>query len=103
MRRSLVLGSNAGSLAALVAKASNINDKHGPFTCMLCLGDLFSSDEPTGEQEAAALLEGSLAFPIPTYFYQGDRILPAAILDKSQKDDGQITDTLSFLGERTGF
>lgn len=85
---------------------------------MLCLGDLFpsppaststatttevpedgqaSSDD--ADQETKDLVEGRLAVPVPTYFMLGERKLPSIVQAKVDKDAGEVTENLSYLGQ----
>lgn len=96
---SLVIGSSPpdGSLKALLAKVTGINSKHGPFSCILALGDLFPEKED--DEDTAAILAGTLAVPVPMYFMMGSRPLPAKVQAKVDKDAGELADNLFFLGE----
>jgi hypothetical protein len=100
---SLVFGSNAGgapgSLKALLTKITGINSKHGPFTCVICLGDMFPIDEEDKDEETGALLDGSLAVPCATYCMLGSRELPKRVAAKAQANNGELCENLFFLGE----
>lgn len=95
---SLVIGSNTptGSLRTLLSKITNINSKHGPFTCILSLGDLFNANEE--DVDTKDVLDGKLAFPVPTYCMLGERELPLAVRSRVERDGGEICENLSYLG-----
>lgn len=101
--RSLVFGSNAGgstgSLKALLTKITGINSKHGPFSCVICLGDMFPVDEDDTDADVGALIDGSLAVPVSTYCMLGSRALPKRIAAKAEASNGEICENLFFLGE----
>lgn len=45
-----------------------VNEKAGPFSCLLCVGPLFAEG---GNPELQPYLDGTKAVPIPTYFVDG--------------------------------
>ncbi|CBQ72920.1 conserved hypothetical protein [Sporisorium reilianum SRZ2] len=68
----LLIGPVNGRLLDLISKVSAIQSKHGPFTALFILGDLFHpSPTETLLAQQTDLLQGTIHLPIPTYFYQG--------------------------------
>ena len=63
----LVAGDVNGQLDACFARVATVNSAHGPFSCLLCVGDFLGKPE-----DAAALLApykaGERSPPLPTYF-----------------------------------
>lgn len=86
-------------MKALLTKITGINSKHGPFSCIICLGDMFPADEDDTDEDVTALLNGSLAVPCSTYCMLGSRPLPKRITAKSEAGNGEICENLFFLGE----
>lgn len=82
----LVLGPVNGRFQELVAKVSAIQSKHGPFTALFVVGDLFHPDPTEGVlQQQSDLLDGKLSLPIATYFYLGTSSLPSQIAEKVEE------------------
>lgn len=78
----LLVGPVNGRLKDLVSKVSAIQSKHGPFTSLFILGDLFHpspADSLLAQQ--TDLLSNKLHLPIPTYFYQGTTPLSPAVAE----------------------
>ena len=74
---------------------TSINSKHGPFDAVIALGDLFNDDD---DEDTRNVVAGTLTLPVPTYFMQGQRELPGVVRDKVDRDAGQVSENLSFLG-----
>lgn len=76
----LLIGPVSGRLTELASKVSAIQSKHGPFTALFILGDLFHPN-PTDSvlQQQTDLLEGKLTLSIATYFYRGTTPLPSPV------------------------
>ncbi|PWN40043.1 hypothetical protein IE81DRAFT_325926 [Ceraceosorus guamensis] len=68
--RILVFGPPSGQIQASIDKAAQINKKHGPFDALFVLGDLFAPSDARdrSEQQERDLVEGTITFPIKTYF-----------------------------------
>lgn len=109
-----------------MAKITGINSKHGPFTCVLCLGDLFppsssaaaastsanndsndnvgeanseAGDSDDADQDTKDVVEGKFAVPVPTYFMLGERKFPRIVQAKIDRDVGEVTENLFYLGQ----
>ena len=98
MTRSLVVGPALGKLKALFDKIKIINTKNGPFDFALCLGDLFDGEDT---QEVDDLLAGRIPVPIQCYCVMGGKPLPSKVIEKVDRDHGEITENLVFLGMST--
>ena len=62
MVKLLLVGDVCGELDAMYKKATTVNDKHGPFDAVLCVGEFIGSDEShvakylSGEKKGAGAL-----------------------------------------------
>eukprot|EP01130_Rhizamoeba_saxonica_P017889 TRINITY_DN879_c0_g2_i2.p1 TRINITY_DN879_c0_g2~~TRINITY_DN879_c0_g2_i2.p1 ORF type:complete len:566 (-),score=121.71 TRINITY_DN879_c0_g2_i2:702-2399(-) len=66
-KKILVCGQLNGKIDLIYKQVSAIQSKHGPFTCLLCIGQFFE----TGE-ELLPYIQGEKSAPIPTYFLGTD-------------------------------
>lgn len=92
----LVFGSLNGALEPAFAKAASLHAKNS-FSLAILTGDVFG---PDGDEAAAALLNGSIKAPLPTYFTVGTCALPAAIVAKIEADE-DIAENIHYLGKRS--
>ena len=94
---SIVLGSLNGQIEPAIKKLSTLHSKND-FALALLTGDVFASD--ASDDTLAALLDGSLAFPLPTYFTIGTKALPSKIAAKLESSE-DICENLHYLGKRS--
>ncbi|VDN44710.1 unnamed protein product [Gongylonema pulchrum] len=59
----LVCGDVNGQFKALVKRVSEVNDKHGPFVMLFCVGEFFGTDDETNRK----IISGDITMPLPTY------------------------------------
>ena len=94
-----MLGSLDGQFEGPFAKLATLHAKNH-FSFALITGNLFSGAED--DESTAALLSGAIQVPLPTYFTVGTTPLPAAVIEKIQRDDSdEICPNLHFLGKRS--
>lgn len=67
---------------------------------MLCLGDLFADE---ANEEVDDLLAGKYNIPVQCYSVMGGKALPSKVIDKVERDHGEIATNLVFLGEVRSF
>lgn len=91
----LVVGPIQGHIEKAFQKIAKLNSKTS-FAFALIVGDLFGDD---AENEAQALLSGSVNVPLPTYFTVGNTALPQAV-QKKLESTGEICSNLFYLGRK---
>ncbi|RDA94404.1 hypothetical protein CP533_2268 [Ophiocordyceps camponoti-saundersi (nom. inval.)] len=92
----IVLGSLDGELEPAAQKLATLQAKNG-FSMAILTGNAFA---PTLEASVCeALTNGTLTFPLPTYFTVGTHPLPEQIAAKVEADE-EIGRNLYFLGKR---
>ncbi|TQV95649.1 CwfJ domain-containing protein [Cordyceps javanica] len=99
----IVVGSLNGNLEPAFKKLAALHAKNS-FALALLTGDVFApadSDDADADAALDALLAGTLAVPLPTYFTVGSRALPARIVAKIAAADEEICPNLHFLGRRS--
>ncbi|CAO1626326.1 unnamed protein product [Parajaminaea phylloscopi] len=93
----LTIGPPNGSLASLVAKATAIESKHGPFQALFVAGDFFSSSDALNEEEARFYQQGAnetdLRLPIPTYISHSRRPPPSQVLELIERAEANAPST----------
>ncbi|TBU65503.1 nuclear protein [Dichomitus squalens] len=102
----LTVGSAVGSIRELFAKVKSIDEKHGKFDFVLCLGDFFgppkdAEDTYEEDHEILQLLDGRLEAPVECYIMQGEHSLPAPIIEKFAKTGGTLSKNV-FLLHKSG-
>ena len=93
----LVAGDVTGDLDALFSRVATVNSSHGPFACLLCVGDFLGKPE-----DAVALLApfkaGEREAPLPTYFLgPPGGALPSEVL-ASTDAGGLVAPGITCLG-----
>lgn len=95
----IIIGDVNGELREVFTKLAKLHAKQG-FSFAIVAGDLFGDGTSEREQdEIFALLHGSIAVPLPTYFSLGSRPLPARVVDKIESND-EVCPNLYYLGKR---
>ncbi|GAO49712.1 hypothetical protein SAICODRAFT_10313 [Saitoella complicata NRRL Y-17804] len=94
MSKVLLLGSPEGNIQQAFAKAAIIQTKQAFDVCIVT-GDLFNGQN---EDQVDALLRGDIKVPITTYMTLGKHALPSTIVEKVQRDHGEICENLFLLG-----
>jgi hypothetical protein len=97
MAKILVAGDVNGDLDACFARVATVNSAHGPFACLLCVGDFLGKPE-----DAVALLApfkaGEREPPLPTYFLgPPGGALPSEVL-ASTDAGGLVAPGITCLG-----
>lgn len=99
---SVVIGDVNGQIAALFGKLTSLHAKQG-FAFAIIAGNLFSevsASTVNDENDVKKLIGGEIEVPLPTYFSLGTRSLPESIVEKLEKDDGELCPNLYLLGRR---
>lgn len=107
------MGSPLGALKDLFIRVKAINDKHGSFAFVLCVGDFFG---PTENDDINELLAGSLErtscprtawpsaysslAPLPIYIIQGEHAFPPAVVEKLSSGQSEVVTNLIVLSAR---
>lgn len=97
MPLSFVFGSLNGQLEPAFKKLSALHAKNN-FSLALVTGNLFADAQD--DDTVTALLDGKISVPCPVYFTVGSHALPAAVVEKIEKDE-EITQNLHYLGKRS--
>ena len=120
----LIVGSAVGSIREIFAKIKSIDQKHGKFDLVLCLGDFFGPPRDAHEayeedHEVMQLLDGRLEgrvffnklcmyahlsircviAPVECYIMQGEHPLPAPVIEKFAKTGGPLSKNVFLLRE----
>ncbi|KAI9775154.1 MAG: hypothetical protein M1839_001405 [Geoglossum umbratile] len=96
----IVIGSINGRFADVFPKLSALQSKNS-FSFAIILGDLFAAPDSGDDEAITNLLDGTTRIPLHTYFSIGQHPLPQRIIDKIEKDAGEVCENLYFLGKRT--
>ncbi|OJD21668.1 hypothetical protein ACJ73_06988 [Blastomyces percursus] len=95
----IVLGSVNYSIKEIFTKLAKLQVKQN-FAFAIIAGDLFGDGSSEEElKDITALLSGTIAVPLPTYFTVGNHPIPARIIEKIESDD-EVCTNLYFLGRR---
>ena len=100
---SVVIGDVNGRIEEVFTKLSNLHAKQG-FAFAIIAGNLFSdpaSPSPDEDTALSKLISGQIEVPLPTHFSLGSRQLPPAVVDKLEKDDGELCPNLYLLGRKS--
>lgn len=120
----LTVGSPIGAIRELFAKIKSIDEKHGKFDLVLCLGDFFGPPKDASEayeddHEVMQVLDGRLegrvdpnvavctagsscvttVAPVECYIMQGEHPLPAPVIEKFAKTGGALSKNVFLLRE----
>ncbi|KHN99979.1 CwfJ domain protein [Metarhizium album ARSEF 1941] len=93
----IMLGSLNGQLEPALNKLATVHAKND-FSLAILTGDVFTPE--TEEKTISALLDGSLAVPLPTYFTIGTHSLPERLATRVEAGE-EICHNLHFLGKRS--
>ncbi|KAL2359642.1 hypothetical protein RJZ56_007499 [Blastomyces dermatitidis] len=97
--RIIVLGSVNCSIKEVFTKLAKLQVKQN-FAFAIIAGDLFGDGSSEEElKDITALLSGTIAVPLSTYFTVGNHPIPARIIEKIESDD-EVCTNLYFLGRR---
>ncbi|KAL4955542.1 CwfJ C-terminus 2-domain-containing protein-like protein [Aspergillus filifer] len=95
----VVIGNVNCELQDVFTKLAKLHLKQN-FSFAIIAGDLFGECTSEHElQQMTALLQGSIAVPLPTYFTLGNRALPARVIEQIEAND-EVCPNLYFLGKR---
>lgn len=93
----LIAGDVKGRLDACFARVSTVNANHGPFSCLLCVGDFLGEAESAGAA-LAPYKAGEQKAPLPTYFLGApDGMVPPELL-VSTTSGGEVAPQITCLG-----
>jgi Protein similar to CwfJ C-terminus 1/Protein similar to CwfJ C-terminus 2 len=97
-----VVGDIDGRFSEVFPKISNLHAKN-QFSFAIILGNLFAHPDHDAKytETIANLLSGQIKVPLPTYFSLGKHPLPEAVIEKLEKDAGEVCENLYFLGKKT--
>ncbi|KAL4765847.1 CwfJ domain protein [Aspergillus foveolatus] len=95
----IVIGNVNCELQEVFTKLAKLHVKQS-FSFAIITGDLFGDCSTDHElQQMTALLQGSIAVPVPTYFTLGSKALPARVIEQLEAND-EVCPNLYFLGKR---
>ncbi|KAL4973861.1 CwfJ C-terminus 1-domain-containing protein-like protein [Aspergillus desertorum] len=95
----VVIGNVNCELQEVFTKLAKLHVKQS-FSLAIITGDLFGDCSTEHElQQMTALLQGSIAVPLPTYFTLGRKSLPARVIEQLEAND-EVCPNLYFLGKR---
>ncbi|KAL4784311.1 CwfJ C-terminus 1-domain-containing protein-like protein [Aspergillus varians] len=95
----VVVGNVNCELQDVFTKLAKLHVKQS-FSFAVIAGDLFGDCSTEHElQQMTALLQGSIAVPLPTYFTLGSKPLPARVIEQIEAND-EVCPNLYFLGRR---
>ncbi|KAK5169096.1 uncharacterized protein LTR77_006405 [Saxophila tyrrhenica] len=98
----VVTGDVNGRIDEVFGKIKTLHAKQG-FAFAIIAGDLFSSPEAELADQGAQvtkLISGEIEVPLPTYFSLGTHALPSNVVEKLEKDDGELCSNLYVLGRK---
>lgn len=99
--RSLITGSVKGQFLGVFEKLSKLHAKKS-FTLVIILGDLFADPAEASakdDENVKSLVEGEISIPLPTYFTLGNHSLPPQVIEKLEKNEGEVCPNLYFLNK----
>ncbi|PYH41443.1 CwfJ domain protein [Aspergillus saccharolyticus JOP 1030-1] len=95
----VVIGGVNCELQDVFTKLAKLHVKQN-FSFAIIVGDLFGDCATEHElEQISALLSGSIAVPLPTYFSLGSRPLPTRVVEAIEAND-EVCPNLYFLGRR---
>ncbi|RAK81049.1 CwfJ domain protein [Aspergillus fijiensis CBS 313.89] len=95
----VVIGGVNCELQDVFTKLAKLHVKQN-FSFAIIVGDLFGDCSTEHElEQISALLSGSIAVPLPTYFSLGSRPLPTRVIEAIEAND-EVCPNLYFLGRR---
>lgn len=98
----LTTGGINGKFTAFFAKIAQLHARQG-FAFGIITGDSFADPETASQdelQDLSKLLKGQITVPMTMYFGIGHRKLPDVVIDKLQRDDGELCPNLFALGRK---
>jgi hypothetical protein len=98
-----VVGGVYGQFPAVFNKISALHAKNA-FSLALIVGDLFTDPQvatPEDQENVQSLINGKIDIPLPIYFSLSKQGLPEDVIQKLEKDSGELCSNLYFLGKRT--
>ncbi|KAI9800140.1 MAG: hypothetical protein M1833_003467 [Piccolia ochrophora] len=99
----IVIGGVHGQFSSVFKKLASLQSKP-PFSVAIIVGDFFADPAANSEQdddELAALLEGKVIVPLPTYFTLNTHPMPAQVIERISSSQGELCENLYFIGKRT--
>ncbi|KAL4929346.1 CwfJ domain protein [Aspergillus undulatus] len=95
----VVIGNVNCELQEVFTKLAKLHVKQS-FSFAVIAGDLFGDCSTEHElQQMTALLQGSIAVPLPIYFTLGSKPLPARVIEQIEAND-EVCPNLYYLGKR---
>ena len=96
----LVAGDTRGELGALFERAAAVDAKHGPFACLLCVGDFLgtNADAALAPYRASDGSEAERKAPLPTYFISAELGEAASPLLAGFAPGDELAPRISYLG-----
>jgi hypothetical protein len=101
-RYSLIVGDVNGRIEEVFSKVAGLHTKQN-FAFAIIAGNLFTSPDAaqSGEDDQVTkLIKGGIEVPLPTYISLGTQQLPAPVIAKLEKDDGELCPNLYLLGRK---
>lgn len=75
---------------------TKVNNNHGPFAMLLCVGEFFGTTDPT--QQLAPYVNHEKKIPLPTYFITGHENKAVSSFISDLPNGGDICENLTYLG-----
>lgn len=96
---SVVIGSVNSALRDVFTKLAKLQTKNN-FSFAIIAGDLFGDGSTEKElEDIAALLQGTISVPLPTYFTVGGNRIPERVVERLESTD-EVCTNLYYLGRR---
>lgn len=93
----LVVGDVLGHFRTIFSKVQQVNQQHGPFAALFCVGCFFGTESLSEEDEK--FLIGDEKIPIPTYFIDAKSNPEITAKYLSDSEEGkELVENLHFLG-----
>ncbi|KAL8727765.1 MAG: hypothetical protein Q9166_005820 [cf. Caloplaca sp. 2 TL-2023] len=99
----IVTGALEGTFPSFFEKLIKLHSKNS-FSLAIALGDFFADPEKASDEDdksLAALIDGKINIPLPTYFTLGKHPLPKPVVEKLEESEDEVCPNLYFLGKRS--
>ncbi len=102
----LVCGDVRGRIAELYRRVTIVNDKHGPFSALFCVGcfldveplKLGNDSDGAVDDDSRAFLDGTVSVPVPTFVVPGEDVDHPFVSSRLTRDGGNMAPGIRVLG-----